>query len=68
MKNDEHTNKLVIEVAKLLQVEVAPKHISTSHCLPTMPNRNSEKIHFSLTLQLVMYVGISAAAYTPTRN
>ena len=43
MKNDKDTNKLVIEVTKLLQVEVAPEHISTSHRWSPKPYRNSEK-------------------------
>ena len=35
MEEGEDTNKIMIEVAKLLQVELTPDQISTSHRLPT---------------------------------
>ena len=68
MKNDKDTNKLVIEVAKLLQVAVAPEHILTSHRLSLKLNSNGEKIHLPLPLLIVLQTGISAIAYMSARN
>ena len=43
-KKGEVTNKIVIEVAKLLQVEITDEHISTSHRLPVGPKHNASEI------------------------
>ena len=40
--DQEDTNKIVIEVAKLLNVEIAPEQISTSHRLKSKKKRNSD--------------------------
>lgn len=40
----EDTNKLVIEIAKLIQVDVTPEQISTSHRLPARRKRNEEEV------------------------
>jgi len=40
----ENTNKIVTEVAKLLDVELLPSHISTSHRLPKRPTTRKEKM------------------------
>ena len=54
MKNDEDINKLIIEVAKLLQVEIAPEHILTYRCLSPKPIRNGEKNPPPLLLLLAL--------------
>ena len=41
----EDTNKIVIEVAKLLQVELTSDQISTSHRLPTKRKQSSNEQH-----------------------
>ena len=43
IQENEDTNALVIEVAKLLEVEVLPDQISTSHRLPINPNSKISK-------------------------
>ena len=43
VQENEDTNALVIEVAKLLDVEVPPDQISTSHRLPINPNSKISK-------------------------
>ena len=42
-KEDENTNAIVLEVAKMLDVDIMSSHISTSHCLPkkTSSSRNN---------------------------
>ena len=45
MEEGEDTNKIVIEVAKLLQVELTPDQISTSHRLPTKRKQSSNELH-----------------------
>ena len=43
VQENEDTNALVIEVGKLLDVEVPPDQISTSHRLPINPNSKISK-------------------------
>ena len=43
-KEGEDTNKIVIEVAKLLQGEIIDEQISTSHRLPVRPKRSASEI------------------------
>ena len=43
VQENEDTNALVIEVAKLLDIEVPPDQISTSHRLPINPNSKISK-------------------------
>ena len=42
-KANEDTNKIVIEVAKLLKVDIAVEHIFTSHRLPAKRKLNDDK-------------------------
>ena len=42
-KVNEDTNKIVIEMAKLLKVDIAAEHISTSHRLPAKRKLNDDK-------------------------
>ena len=41
VRDGEDTNKIVVEVAKLMNVETLCGSISTSHRLPTKPKRNN---------------------------
>ena len=59
-KEGEDTNKIVIEVAKLLQVEITDKHISTSHRLPVQPNRNASEIQTPPPILLDLRAGMFA--------
>ena len=43
-RDDEDTNSIVIEVAKMMGVKVLPKQISTSHRMPVNPKKNSDQI------------------------
>ena len=43
-RDDEDTNSIVIEVAKMMGVKVLPEQISTSHRMPVNPKKNSDQI------------------------
>jgi len=54
MKKGEDTNAIVIEVAKLLDVNVTPEQISTSHCIPVKQKiQNDEKPNLPIIARFV---------------
>ena len=42
-KPGENTNDIVIEMAKLVNIEITPEQISTSHCLPAKLKKNGNE-------------------------
>ena len=42
VKKNENTNKIVMEVAKLLNVEISPEQISTSHLIASRTNKHKD--------------------------
>ena len=47
MKDEENTNNIVVEIAKLANVDLSRDQISTSHRLPVQPERPSNNENVS---------------------